>query len=39
MLQVWRNTSGKEAQLQTLQYALKQTSNADIANEVFNLNF
>ncbi|KAM5194076.1 uncharacterized protein ACMZJ9_022306 [Mantella aurantiaca] len=39
MLQVWRNTSGKEAKLQTLQNALKQTNNADIANEIFNLNF
>ncbi|XP_040181271.1 uncharacterized protein LOC120914841 isoform X1 [Rana temporaria] len=39
MLQTWRNTSGEEAQLQTLQKALKQTSNADIANEIFNLNF
>ncbi|XP_072261368.1 uncharacterized protein [Pyxicephalus adspersus] len=39
MLNVWRDTSGKEAQSQTLQNALKQTSNADIANEIFNLNF
>ncbi|XP_068089800.1 uncharacterized protein [Hyperolius riggenbachi] len=39
MLQMWRDTSGKQAQSQTLQNALKQTSNADISNEIFNLNF
>ncbi|KAM9330558.1 uncharacterized protein PAF06_015257 [Gastrophryne carolinensis] len=39
MLQVWRNASGKQAQSKTLQNALKQTNNSDIANEVFNLNF
>ncbi|KAM3938433.1 uncharacterized protein RB166_013464 [Leptodactylus fuscus] len=39
MLQVWRNAHGKQAQAQSLQRALKQTNNADIANEIFNLNF
>ncbi|XP_069832816.1 uncharacterized protein [Dendropsophus ebraccatus] len=39
MLQVWRNALGKQAQAQTLQKALKKTNNADIANEIFNLNF
>ncbi|XP_075706061.1 uncharacterized protein LOC142740402 [Rhinoderma darwinii] len=39
MLQVWRNAFGKKEQTQTLQNALKQTNNADIANEIFNLNF
>ncbi|KAM4053892.1 uncharacterized protein ACNLHF_006418 [Anomaloglossus baeobatrachus] len=39
MLQVWRNALGKQTQAQTLQKALKQTNNADIANEIFNLNF
>ncbi|XP_069601799.1 uncharacterized protein [Ranitomeya imitator] len=37
MLQVWRNALGK--QTQTLQEALKQTNNTDIANEIFTLNF
>lgn len=39
MLQVWRNARGEQAQAQTLQKALRTTSNSDIANEIFNLNF
>lgn len=39
MLQVWRNARGEQAQAQTLQKALRTTSNYDIANEIFNLNF
>ncbi|XP_073511296.1 uncharacterized protein [Phyllobates terribilis] len=39
MLQVWRNALGKQTQAQTLQKALKQTNNADIANEIFTLHF
>ncbi|XP_044135623.1 uncharacterized protein LOC122927648 [Bufo gargarizans] len=39
MLQVWRSSLGKQAQAQSLQKALKHTGNADIANDIFNLNF
>ncbi|XP_056425348.1 uncharacterized protein LOC130366974 isoform X4 [Hyla sarda] len=39
MLQVWRNARGKQAQTEVLQKALRKTNNADIANDIFNLNF
>ncbi|KAG8593795.1 hypothetical protein GDO81_000950 [Engystomops pustulosus] len=39
MLHVWRDAIGKQAQVKTLQRALKETNNSDIANDIFNLNF
>ncbi|KAM8940566.1 uncharacterized protein RCH25_000602 isoform 2-T2 [Pelodytes ibericus] len=39
MLQMWRNSFGAQIQSQTLQNALKQTGNSDIANEIFSLGF
>ncbi|OCU00396.1 uncharacterized protein LOC108712236 [Xenopus laevis] len=39
MLQTWRNTLGGAVQSQILQDALKKSGNADIANEIFKLNF
>ncbi|XP_012810339.1 uncharacterized protein LOC101730712 isoform X2 [Xenopus tropicalis] len=39
MLQMWRNTLSRPDQSQILQDVLKKTGNADIANEIFKLNF
>ncbi|CAH2292502.1 PREDICTED: uncharacterized protein LOC108712236 [Pelobates cultripes] len=39
LLLVWRNAAGEQGQSQTLQDALKHTGNADIANEIFSLEF
>ncbi|KAM4807875.1 uncharacterized protein WCC33_000569 [Rhinophrynus dorsalis] len=39
MLQMWKDTLGKQAQSQMLQDALKKTGNMDVANEIFSLSF